>query len=392
MKEKIQNQSYLRSINQKTILGYLRRESLSCTDLAKRMKLSNTAIAKITEEMASFGILVKRDSPVQEIGRRPIMLDINPHAGALLVFNLAGRAATGILADLTGNILCRKSFEINGKIDAAMLENIISVMKQKRLDIAPSLKTLAVCVATPGKIHPQTGYFILAHKFADYKNINLRQIFSAHFDCEILIHNDIKLALEGERIYGAHLEGVNNALLLHIGYSVGSALMINQKIYGGSNGFAGELTNVSLNTLEEWGEALMPGSPNTLEALSMEGIVRAVRYKTGQDVRLSGIIEAYHGGDQTVREAIDTATAIWARTIRNMTEFLDIEAVIISGDVTRFGTDFAERIEEYVNSSLKHQSIKVFNSGLSDESIILGATHTAITAALNRLLNELHEK
>ena len=75
-----------------------------------------------------------------------------------------------------------------------------------------------------------------------------------------------------------------------------------------------------------------------------------------------------------------------------MTEFLDIEAVIISGDITRFGTSFAEAIESYVNSSLMHQSIKAYNSELSNESIILGALNTATTCALNHLLNKLHEK
>jgi predicted NBD/HSP70 family sugar kinase len=392
MKDKVQNQSYLRSINQRTILGYLRRESMSCTDLAKRMKLSKTAIAKISEELVSFGILVRRESSVQEVGRRPIMLDINPEAGALLVFNLAGRTATGIVADLAGNIICRKGFDINGKIDVTMLEDLISAVKQKHLELAPSLKPLAVCVSTPGKIHPQTGYFILAHQFAGYKDINLRKIFSAHFECELLIHNDIKLALEGERLFGSLLEGVNNALLLHIGYSVGSALMINQKIYGGSNGFAGELTNFSLSALEEEGEPFFPGGSNTFDAISMEGIMRAIRHRTGKNIALDEAVEAYAGGDPSVCEVFERATAIWARTVRNMTEFLDIEAVIISGDITRFGTGFADAIESYVNSSLRHQSIRVFNSELSNESIIFGAINTAITSALNHLLNKLHEK
>ncbi len=392
MRDKVQNQSYLRSINQRTILDYLRRESLSCTDLAKRMKLSNTAIAKITEELVSFGILVKRDGCVQDVGRRPIMLDINPAAGALYVFNLAGRAPVGIVADLAGNIICRQSFDIKGKIDLETLEEIITAAKQRHLEIVPSLKPLAVCVSTPGKIHPQTGYFILAHQFSGYKDINLRQVFSAHFDCEILIYNDIKLALEGERLFGTHLEGVSNALLLHIGYSVGSALMINQKIYPGSNGFAGELTNFSLSVLDEGGQPFYPGAPDTLDALSMEGIMRAIWHRAEKEITLGEAAEAYAGGDPVIREVFEKATAVWARAVRNMTEFLDIEAVIISGDITRFGTSFAEAIESYVNSSLMHQSIKAYNSELSNESIILGALNTATTCALNHLLNKLHEK
>ncbi len=396
MKDTVQNQSYLRRINQKTILSYLMKERMSCSDIAKKMKLSNTAIAKITEELVKNGILIKNESEAAEVGRRPLMLEINPSAGVVSVINLAKRQISADIYDLSGKIIDSQKKEIVNKITKCDIEALAEMLKSSYGQNCGRARLLSICIAAPGKIDPVTGNFLIAHRFADACAINLKKIFSAYFDCEILIHNDIKLALEGERIYGKTLTGIKNALMLHIGYSVGSALMLGEKIYGGSHGFAGEITGFAVNAAADGDMMFFGERQNCLDAVSAEGIVKI--YKNAPEFdnaagkecyNIKDMAYAYKSGNGTAIKIFTQAADIWAKTIASIAEFIDLEAVIITGDIIKFGDDFINIISNYVNSKLKYQDVKVCYSELGEECVISGAFNTAVISSLNTLLKDI---
>jgi predicted NBD/HSP70 family sugar kinase len=264
----------------------------------------------------------------------------------------------------------------------------------------PSYKLLHICIATPGIIDINTGYFLLAHRFEDYKDICLKKIFSENFGCGITVNNDIKLALEGERVYGKTLEKIKNAMMLHIGYSVGSALLLSDKAYAGPHGFAGELTGFSLSALTDGDDMFFPQEINNLDSVSVNSIVDTVRravengreiagYKVNpSDITFEYLIAAYNAGDAFVKNLISQASMIWARTLRNIVEFLDIEAIVIRGDIVKFGDGFKNTIEDYINKSLKFQDIKVVYSEFPDDGIVMGTVNAAVSGAIAGLLKK----
>lgn len=398
---KAQNQSYLRLINQKTILNYLMRQKMSCSDLAKKMKLSVTAVAKITEELVNNNILIKQESELSEVGRRPIMLEINPEGGVFFVISLRGRYADIAICDISGKITVRKQIKVNDKITLSDLDYIADNLKSQYKAVCNDKRLMCICIAAPGKIDPVTGNFLVAHYFEECEKINLHNIFSQHFDCEIIIQNDIKLALEGERVFGSKLKGVKNAMMIHIGYSVGSALMLNEKIYGGAHGFAGEISGFSINAAASEDDIMyFAEKRNCLEAVSAESIIKTAKKQAmlngeknymADALTIIDIVTAYNSGSDAAKKAFFQAATIWAKTIRSMAEFLDIEAVIISGGIVLFGDIFKNIIEDYVNSTLKYQDIKVTYSEFGDEGIIKGAINTAVSSALNIMLANIKQ-
>ena len=53
----VRNQSYLRRKNKKSIIELLRKRAQSYSDLARELKLSNTAIANIVDDLIEQGVV-----------------------------------------------------------------------------------------------------------------------------------------------------------------------------------------------------------------------------------------------------------------------------------------------------------------------------------------------
>lgn len=399
---KIQNQSYLRKINLTTVLSHLRREKLSCADLAKRMGLSNTAIGNITDEMAQAGLLLREESKNQDVGRRPILLSVNADAAAVPVVELSGRELTVAIADLHGDIRAQKSYPLNGKIDIETLNSLAKMLAQLHRETCPDTKALCLCISTPGKIDKNTGNFLFAHKFENYKEINLKAIFSRHFDCEILVFNDIKLALDGERFYRNVGQDVKNMMLLHVGYSVGSALLLNGSVFSGAHGFAGEISNFLVDSGAQSYDLFKPQHLNTLHSLSVDNLIQSAiaSLKSGQTSLLKSIarpdtltledfVKAYELCDTFTVGIFDAYANTWANIIRNLAEFLDLQEIMLSGTITKLSGSFKNRLESIINGSLKYSDIKITYSALKEQAPLYGAVNAAAARTLEILLDRI---
>ena len=81
----IRNQTYLRRKNKEEIIKLLREKSRSYSDIARSLMLSNTAIAKIADDLISDGLIL-RESDTK--GRTGIGLRINNDYGYVLAVDL----------------------------------------------------------------------------------------------------------------------------------------------------------------------------------------------------------------------------------------------------------------------------------------------------------------
>lgn len=400
---RIQNQSYLRKINQSTILNHLRKEKLSCADLAKIMGLSNTAIANITDELVKYGVLIKKESSAHDVGRRPILLEINPECARIAVIELASRDIIYGIYSLNGNKIAEDKIVIEDKITAETLQTTATKLLELYRSTKDDIPLKALCISTPGKIDNETGNFLLAHRFEDYKDINLKTLFSKYFDCEISIVNDIKLALYGERSYGKHLDNIKNAMMLHIDYSVGSALMLNRSIYNGTRGFAGEITNFTIDNATGRYDIFKSNTKNSLQNLSVDNLIFYVKSSILQgdnsllnticpevkNIKLNHILKAYRLNDSLVSGMIKSYAGTWANIIKSLSEFLDLEAVVLSGDVVKLGNAFKDELETKINKNLKYSDLDIMYSKLGERASLLGGIYTAQSLAIETLLSEI---
>ena len=98
----------------------------------------------------------------------------------------------------------------------------------------------------------------------NWKNVDLKSLLEKEIDIPITIINDCSAAVIGEHTYGA-IKDCTNALGIFIGTGIGGGIILNNNLYQGSQGFAGEIGHT---IIVENGNLCECGKKGCLEAYS----------------------------------------------------------------------------------------------------------------------------
>ena len=322
-------------------------------------------------------------------------------AGAAFRLN-AGMATVGVvdfsearvlllLSDLGGRVLARTSlprafiitesvlFETLNRLEALLNEQAVAELS-------------ALVLAVPGEIAPDSGRLIRSSRFADPENLDLEALFSERFRCPVLLKNDIRLAVEGELRYG-NIQSAENALMICFNASLGSAIMLGGQVYTGTHGLAGQLEHLLVNITDD-NEA---GS--LAYCLSVPGMVKRAnkelekypdsllhKLKDEDGVHTQDLCRGYLQNDPLCERIVHRAGKILANLIFNLGMFLDINTVVLNGDITGFGDKFLDYVRSVMPGSVL--PIRVSYSGLKGRAAAVGGIQTAAEAAQAQLLNQ----
>lgn len=90
------------------ILGILRRQGpVSRSDISQEMGINVVSISNYIDDFIKYNLVYEKELDVSEGGRRPILLDLNPHAGYAIGVGLNLMNMVGLLVDLDGNIITK---------------------------------------------------------------------------------------------------------------------------------------------------------------------------------------------------------------------------------------------------------------------------------------------
>lgn len=389
------NQSYLRRKNKEDIIKLLREKSRSYSEIARELQLSNTAVSNIADALIEDGVIV-RESDTK--GRRGIALKINSGYGYVLAIDVSGRFLNICAADFDSRILLTRSVGEVVKFTRSDLDGVLGVMKEMTEDQALAGKKLCgIILATPGKLS-DTGEYLLNPRFKGFENVSIKKILGGAFGCEVLVKNDVNLAIEGEKAYGT-LKRTRNAIMLHVDVGTGAAFMIDGKIFEGSHGFAGEIGYFNLNMMSVSADNYDNLSYfNFYDSLSLFSVLSSLQreiyngekgylynYAVERDIPFSQIpidamIAAYRAKDPLTCRFINSEGRVIGNVAHNIAELLDIDTIVLNGAVTELGEPYLKVVSERLKGR------KVHYSGLMEKATLMGAINAGLTAFFHNVV------
>jgi len=182
-----------------------------------------------------------------------------------------------------------------------------------------------ISIAAPGIIDVKTGEIRGISAITDINKVNFKKAFESRFNIKTFIENDSKCAALAELLNG-NGECCINAFIIVVGTGIGGAIIINKKIFKGSNNSAGEIGYF----LEEIVENKYYNGSNLSGMYSLEQNYKLAtnNHKSGKEIYDSYSI------DKDAKEIIDKQIFHLAKLILNTSFVLGVDTVLVGGAVS----------------------------------------------------------
>ncbi len=248
----------------------------------------------------------------------------------------------------------------------------------------------AMGIGTPGAVNAETGVVAYSNNLGFY-DVNLAALMKERMGKDFYIENDANAAAYGEYIAGAG-RGTNNFLAITLGTGVGGGIIIDGKIYSGSNGAGGELghTIISLG-----GECCSCGRHGCWEAYaSATALIRQtkqamIRYPEsnmwelceGDINKVNGItaFNAMRNGDKAGQMVVDKYLEYVALGLSNMINIFQPDVVCIGGGISKEGDTLLKPIKAIIEGENYARNMKsntvIKTAALGNDAGIIGAAY-----------------
>ena len=244
----------------------------------------------------------------------------------------------------------------------------------------------AVCLGVPGSLNPFTGKIGLAPNLG-IKNFNIRKKLEKFVPYPVLIENDVNLGALGIKKFGVG-KNAKNMLAVFIGTGIGGGLILNEKLYRGSNYVAGEIGHI---IVEKNGPLCNCGNRGCFEAVaSRTAIVKAIikdikagkrsvlkKYvKSKERIKSKALAQAVAKNDPVVVKRLSEGCDIIGTVLASIANLLNLDMIVLGGGVVEaLGSFMLPRIKESFSKSVMKDSakgLKIVVSHLADDAALYG--------------------
>ncbi len=245
-------------------------------------------------------------------------------------------------------------------------------------------------IGSPGSIDPHNGMVCYANNLGFY-DVAMADMLKEQTGIDFYIENDANAAAYGEFLAGAG-KGTKNFIMITLGTGVGGGIIIDGKIYSGSNYAGGELGHTVIMVD---GEICTCGRLGCWEAYaSATALIRQtkqamIRYSDSvmwelceKDInKVNGLtaFDAMRKGDAAGKAVVDKYVNYIAVGIANNINIFQPEVIAIGGGVSKEGDNLIKPIEEFVNGENYARNIpkkvKIKTAQLGNDAGIIGAAY-----------------
>lgn len=245
-----------------------------------------------------------------------------------------------------------------------------------------------VGVGTPGIANNSTGIIEYSNNLG-FKDVPMVEYIQETINKPVFIENDANAAAYGEYVAGA-AKGAKNAVCITLGTGVGSGIVIDGKIYAGSNYAGGEIGHT---VIAVDGPQCSCGRKGCFEVFSSatglirmskeamaehpESIMNQMAEEKGGKVTARTSFDAMREGDETAKAVVDKYIKYLAAGITNTINIFQPDVLCIGGGVCNEGDPLLLPVkalvkeEVYTKNSEKNTEIVI--AELGNDAGIIGA-------------------
>lgn len=243
-------------------------------------------------------------------------------------------------------------------------------------------------IGTPGIANSSTGIIEYSNNLG-FKDVPMAEYIRKEIDKPVYIENDANAAAYGEFVAGAAQNAVN-AVCITLGTGVGGGIIIDGKIYSGSNSAGAELGHT---VIEVDGPQCTCGRKGCFEVFSSAtGLIRMTKEAMDKDkdsimwkmtaernnkVTARTSFDAMRAGDKTAAAVVDKYIKYLSAGIANMINIFQPDVLCIGGGVCNEGDPLLLPVRKLVSEQIytknSDKNAKIVIAKLGNDAGIIGA-------------------
>ena len=392
------NHSLIKQINKLLILKtILDKGVISRAKISRLVDLNKATVSNLTDELIKEGYVIEKGYGKSKGGRRPVLLQVNKDVGSIIGIDLGVDYIHIILSNFIGEIIFEEYVNLKIKEDNEKFLNIFFDLIQKAIDKAPETPKgiLGIGIGVPGIVEKESGVVLVAPNLK-WSNVPLKDIVKQRFNLPVYIDNEANAGALGEKWFGEWGK-VTDLIYLSVGIGLGAGIIIDNKLFRGTAGFAGEVGHTTINFQDD---VCSCGNIGCLENFASERALLSVikkivkegsedRYiccENVDEITPSQIIQAAKDGSRVCRMAVLEVAEKMGIGVANLVNIFNPEIVIIGNKASFFGDLFLEKLREVINQRsfiTQFYNLKIEVSKLKDRAVVLGCIAMVISDMLS---------
>jgi predicted NBD/HSP70 family sugar kinase len=376
------DQHHIREANRFLILNYVREQkTLPRADLARYTGLSRTTIGTIVDALMREG-LIQEEAPRSGADRRTVALSFNATAGYVLGCVMGRHHLTMLLSDLTSTPIQRADIPFaTSEGPTTGLPHLGQALKafvaQQQISWE---KILGVGLGVIGPLDQSLQRTTVPTPFTGWAGINIQEALEEILGVAVYLDNDGNMGAVGENRYGAG-RNVRNLLYVKVGSGIAGGLILNNQLYRGDSGTAGEIGHTPVDLQ---GTLCHCGHVGCLETVAgSQGILLEAQRLSPTVTTIPQVIEAARAGNTACLHALERAGRYLGFVLSGLVNSMNPSVIVLDGSTMGAG----DLVLRPLCSTLEAHSLQVPFAQLqvtlaqsSGLSIALGGVATVLDA------------
>lgn len=207
-----------------------------------------------------------------------------------------------------------------------MIDKLI-VMADSILDKTPD----AIGISCGGPLDSERGVILGPPNLPGWDNVEIVKKLKSHYKVPVKLQNDANACAVAEWKFGAG-KGCNNMVFMTFGTGLGAGLILDGKLYNGTNGNAGEVGHIRLAPDGPVGF----GKNGSFEGFcSGGGIAQLGKMILGEDISAKEIAERALSGDEKAIEVYRVSGEYLGKGLSIIIDILNPEKIVIGSIFAR---------------------------------------------------------
>lgn len=364
----------LRVANEQRIVAVLRAMPSARhtqAELARATGLAPATVSSIVRELAAADVVEAQAGS----GRRGGAIRLSRRVGLVAGVDFGHSHVAVAVGDVTGDVLAEKRYRLApdhayddslGLAVEILASLLTRVSNDPAIDGAPLLR---IGMAVPAPI--TEGVVRDPGILPGWHGVDAVAAAEASFDRPVDVENDATLGALAEHRRGV-AQGRRSSVFVKVSSGVGAGIVLDDRIYRGANGMAGEVGHL---TLDELGPPCRCGGRGCLEAYASTTAVLTMLSRVHPSIGFDEVLDLAGAGDVAARRALEDAGLHLGRGLAGVVNLLDPELLVLGGEIVRAG----ELLVESTRMGLRRNALgavaqtPVVVSELGERASLVGA-------------------